>query len=57
MIGAVLVIGGLALLGSVEKGLNPNATLISVNEKFSPSGTRVTAAWEGDASLDVATST
>ena len=63
------MIGALVVLNSVSKGWNqggafgvpndfpiyPNAALIGVNENFSPSGTRVTAAWEADAPLDRAT--
>jgi hypothetical protein len=69
VLGTLLVVGGLALLGSVEKNLDvggafgvpkdfpvyPNAALSGVHENFSPSGTRVTAAWEADAPLDVVT--
>jgi hypothetical protein len=67
--GGLLVIGALVALNSVTKGWNqggafgvpndfpiyPNATMIGVNETFSPSGTRVTAAWEADAPLDAVT--
>ena len=69
MLGVVFVVGGFALLGSLAKGLDlasafgvpkdfpvyPNAALVSVNENVSPSGTRVTAAWEADTPLDTAT--
>ena len=61
--------GGLALLGSVSKGLNtggtfgvppdfpiyPGAGLIGVNENFGSSGTTVNASWDADASLDTVT--
>lgn len=68
--GGLLLIGALLVLNSVTQGWNrgsafgvptdfpiyPNATLIGVNESISTTGTRVTAAWEADAPLDVATS-
>lgn len=61
--------GGLALVGSLGKGLSaggtfgvpqdfpiyPGAGLIGVNENFSPSGTTVNASWDADASLDTVT--
>lgn len=67
--GAALVIGALLVMSSLAKGWNeggafgvpkdfpiyPNATLDGVNETFGTNGTRVTATWEADASLDTVT--
>lgn len=61
--------GGLALVGSFEKGWNaggtfgvpqdfpiyPSAGLIGVKESFGSSGTSVSASWDADASLDKVT--
>lgn len=69
LLGGLLLIGALLLLNSVVKGWNqgaafgvpndfpiyPNATLVSVNENISTSGTRVTATWEADAPLETVT--
>ena|ERR1700731_758937 len=69
IVGGLLIVGGLALLGSVSKGLNsggtfgvppdfpiyPGAGLIGVNENFGSSGTTVNASWDAGASLDTVT--
>jgi hypothetical protein len=65
-VGGLLIVGGLALVGSLEKGLTagstfgippdfpiyPGAGLIGVNEHIGSSGTTVNASWDADASLD-----
>jgi hypothetical protein len=68
-VGGFLIVGGLALVGSIEKGWNaggtfgvpqdfpiyPGAGLIGVKENFGSSGTSVSASWDADASLDAVT--
>ena len=65
-LGGFLIVGGLALLGSFEKGWNaggtfgvpqdfpiyPGAGLIGVKESFGTTGTSVSASWDATASLD-----
>jgi hypothetical protein len=62
-------VGGLALVGSLEKGWNaggtfgvpqdfpiyPGAALIGVKETIGSNGTSVSASWDADASLDTVT--
>ena len=68
-LGGLLIVGGLALVGSLQKGWNaggtfgvpqdfpvyPSAGLIGVNENFSPSGTTVNVSWDANAPLDTVT--
>ncbi len=68
-VGGLLIIGGLAALGSAAKGLNagqafgvpqdfpiyPGANLLGVNENFSTGATLVRASWDANASLDTVT--
>lgn len=68
-IGGLLIVGGFALVGSLEKGWNgggafgvpkdfplyPGAGLIGVKENFGTNGTSVSASWDADASLDTVT--
>ena len=69
-LGGFLIIGGLALAGSVTKGWNaggtfgvpqdfpiyPAAGLIGVKETFGTSGTSVSASWDADAPAATVTS-
>jgi hypothetical protein len=68
-VGGLLIVGGLALVGSLQKGwsaggtfgvpqdfpIYPSAGLIGVRENFGTSGTTVNASWDADASLDTVT--